>query len=102
MKVNTVVVSKEADKDLETGKSFYERGGKGVGEYFANTLVGDIEALKIYAGIHLKKHGHYRMLSKKFPYAIYYNILGDVAQVVAIMPVRRDPAWILEQMKGRG
>ncbi len=102
MKVKAVIVSEEADKDLETGKSFYERGGKGVSEYFANTLVGDIESLKIYAGIHLKKHGHYRMLSKTFPYAIYYNILGDVAQVLAIMPVRRDPAWISEQMKGRG
>ncbi len=102
MTAKAVVISEEADQDLKTGKRFYERGGEEVGEYFAECLVGDIESLLIHAGIHLKKHGYYRMLSRKFPYAIYYKILEDIVQVVEILPVRRDPAWILEQIKGRG
>ncbi len=102
MKVKQVVVSKEADDDLEAGKAFYERGGEGVGEYFFDSLISDIESLLIYAGIHIKKHGYYRMFSKRFPYAIYYDLNDGIAQVVAILPVRRDPAWILKQLKGRG
>jgi hypothetical protein len=41
----------------------------------------DIESLVIFAGIHRKEFGFYRMLSKRFPYAIYYDVNDDVASV---------------------
>ncbi|MDP8239125.1 MAG: hypothetical protein P9X24_08545 [Candidatus Hatepunaea meridiana] len=64
-------------------------------------LVSDIESLFLYAGIHNKKLGFYRMLSKRFPFAIYYQIEGNIAQVVAVLPMRRDPAWIERELEVR-
>ena len=71
----------------------------GVGEFFWDSLIGDIESLVLYAGIHNKKNGYYRMLAKRFPYAIYYEVKDYVAYVIAVIPMRRDPAWIREKLK---
>jgi len=34
------------------------------------------------------------MLSKRFPYAVYYELKDEIAYVVAVLPMRRDPLWI--------
>ena len=101
MKVNDVLVLKEAVDDLNEGRSFYDIQEPGVGDYFWDCLITDIESLIIYAGIHIKKFGLFQMLAKRFPYAIYYEITEDIAYVVAVLPMRRDPAWILRQLKKR-
>jgi len=102
MRVKDVLVLKEAIHDLEEGKSFYDFQESGIGSYFWDCLITDIESLIIYACIHGKKAGLYQMFSKRFPYAIYYEILDSVVYVVAVLPMRRDPAWISKQLKGRG
>jgi len=70
-----------------------------VGEYFFDSLISDLESLKFYAGIHSKKFDFYRALSKRFPFAIYYDIKKNVVMVVAILDMRRDPAWIRDKLK---
>ncbi len=42
------------------------------------------------------------MLAKRFPYAIYYETAEDVAYVVAVLPMRRSPAWIRRHLRDRG
>jgi len=74
MKTRKVVVLKEVANDLKSGKLFYE-------------------AKKVF--------GLYRMLAKRFSYAIYYQIKNDTVHVVAILPIRRDPKWIKNQLRGR-
>lgn len=101
MKVKDVYILKEAVADLEEGRAFYDRQESGVGDYFWDCLIADIESLIIYAGIHRKKHGLYQMLAKRFPYAIYYDIVGGIAYVAAVLPMRRDPAWISRRLKKR-
>jgi hypothetical protein len=39
--------------------------------------------------------------AKRFPYAIYYEIAEDIAYIVAVLPMRRNPAWIRTELKGR-
>lgn len=101
MKVKDVVILIEAASDLSDGKSFYDQTEAGVGDYFWDSLIADIESLMIYAGIHNKRYGPYRMFAKRFPYAIYYEIVEDIAYVIAVLPMRRDPAWIKGKLKDR-
>ena len=101
MKVRDVVVLKEVAEDLNEGKTFYDQREAGVGDYFWDSLLADLESLIIYAGIHKKEHGLYRMLAKRFPYAVYYEIAHDTVYVVAVLPVRRNPAWIKSKIEGR-
>jgi len=41
------------------------------------------------------------MLSKRFPYAIYYEILDDIARVIAVLDQRRDPMYVYGQIDER-
>lgn len=102
MNVREVVILREVADDLNGGKAFYDRREPGVGDYFWDSLFADIESLIIYAGVHSKSHGLYRMLAKRFPYGIYYEVADDVAYVVAVLPMRRRPAWIERKLKDRG
>lgn len=89
-----------AKQDLIDGYLFYETLEKGVGAYFIDTLFSDIESLTIYAGIHqvyFKKY--YRLLSKRFPFAVYYRIKDKTVRVYAVLDCRREPAWQREQLK---
>lgn len=78
---------------------FYEKQGSGVGEYFFDSLFADIDSLVLYAGIHQKVFGYHRLLSKRFPYAIYYTLEEDVAIVWRILDLRRDPESIRQALR---
>jgi len=94
MEIREVLVLEEAVSDLNNGRLFYEEKQPGLGDHFRNTLLSDLESLVIYGGIHVKAMGFHRMLSKRFPYAIYYEVKDHGAYVVAVLPMRRDPHWI--------
>lgn len=101
MKVNEVVVLKEVGNDLNEGREFYAQNGTSIGDYFWDSLISDIESLVIYAGVHERIHGLYRMFSKRFPYSIYYEIADNIAYVIAVLPMRRNPTWVIDKLKNR-
>ncbi len=75
-----------ANADLVNGYHFYEAQAQGLGAYFRDSLFSDIDSLMIYHGIHSKYlDKYYKMLSKRFPFAIYYTIeerdLGCVCHI---------------------
>lgn len=77
-----------------SGFSFYEAQGAGLGGYFLDSLYADIDSLMFFAGVHLTVKGqYYRMLAKRFPFAVYYRIEGQSVLVYAILDCRRSPAW---------
>ncbi len=101
MGIQHVQILEEAVSDLKIGKQFYNQQEKGVGEYFWDSLISDIESLVIYAGVHSKVNGFYRMTAKRFPYSIYYSVKRDSAFVVAVLPERRNPHWAKEKLKSK-
>ncbi len=98
----TVVVLEDAAADIESGRRFYETRGAGVGDYFAESILSDLSSLVLYAGVHHIHFGFHRMLSKRFPFGIYYAVEGDTAFVYAILDMRRDPLWIRGELRKRG
>lgn len=53
----TVEILPSAREDLVDGFDFYEQKEPGVGAYFVNSLMLDIESLSSYGGIHRKRLG---------------------------------------------
>ena len=73
-----------------------------MGAYFPDSLASDIDSLQLHAGIHPIQFGRfYRLLSKRFPYAVYYQIENDTALLRAAFDLRRDPAWMAAKMRNR-
>ena len=83
-----------ASQDLIDGAGFYEKQEAGLGEYFIDSLFSDIDSLLVYAGIHPVFFSDYhRMLAKRFPFAIYYKLAGNIISIHAVLDCRRNPAW---------
>jgi hypothetical protein len=95
-----IQISEDALQDLNDGFLFYEAQVVGLGDYFASCLKADIEGLKVSAGVHRIVYADYhRVLSRVFPYGVFYTFERDVAVVWAVIDLRRDPAWIREHLK---
>ena len=89
-----IKILSSAVEDLHAGRLFYEKQGEGLGDYFLDSLFSDIDSLALYAGIHRKVFGYYRLLAKRFPYAVYYTLEEDVVVVTRVLDLRRDPKRI--------
>jgi plasmid stabilization system protein ParE len=93
-----VEVLDEAEQDLVDGARFYEAQEPHLGQYFLDSLFSDVDSLQLYAGIHPIHFGYHRLLSKRFPYAVYYRVEGNVAQVWAVLDCRQDPDQIVRRL----
>ena len=88
-----------ARQDLLDGFDFYEKQQDGLGDYFLDSLFSDIDSLQVSAGVHSMHFGRYhRMLSKRFPFAIYYRMEENSVLVHAVLDCRRRPAWIRRRL----
>jgi hypothetical protein len=95
-----VRVSEDALQDLNDGCLFYEAQEPGLGDYFAACLRADVEGLKVSAGVHRVVYlDYHRLLSRVFPYGIFYTVQDECAVVWAVVDLRRDPAWIREKLR---
>lgn len=87
--MHLVRISASAERDLLIGFEFYEIQAAGLGQYFLDSLFSDIDSLALHAGIHPKPlAGLHRCLSRRFPFAIYYNFDGHTAIVLAVLDCR--------------
>ncbi len=92
-------ISEDAFRDLADGFAFYEAQEAGLGDYFATCLRADIESLRLYAGITRVLYADYhRLLSKVFPYGIFYTVEEETVLVWAVLDLRRDPDWIRQRL----
>ena len=95
-----VVVLDEAERDLADGYWFYENQEEGVGACFLIQLLSELESLPRYAGIHQVWFGKYhRMLSRRFPFGIYYTVAASEIRVHAVLDMRQNPASIRQRLQ---
>jgi len=89
-----------ASQDLTDGYWFYEHQAEGIGRFFLDTLYSDTDILKTNAGIHpIYFEKYHRLLSEKFPFAVYYCVENDTVYVYSVLDCRKAPAWTRNQLK---
>ena len=95
-----IKILESAKRDLKEGYYFYERQKEGLCHYFLETMSSDIDSLRIFAGIHSIHLGkYYRLLSKRFPFAVYNLLEENEVRIYAVVDCRRDPAWIRQRLQ---
>lgn len=95
----TIQILESAKRDLINGFNFYENKREGLGSYFLDSLYSDIDSLLIYAGIHpVRFDDYFYMLSKRFPFAIYYYVRDETVYVDAILDCRQNPDRIEKRL----
>ncbi len=91
----------EAEDDIAHGIYFYQSQKEGLGNYFLDSIMSDIESLHIYAGIHIKISTYHRLLSKRFPFSIYYKIKSNIIYIYAVLDCRKNPSWIKQRLENQ-
>ena len=92
-------ILESARRDLLDGYRFYEAQAAGLGQYFLDSLFSDIDSLLVNAGVHpVHFERYHRLLSRRFPFAIYYRIEGQHAVVYAVLDCRRNPTMLRERL----
>lgn len=89
----------EAEHDLDLGAEFYESQSPGIGGYFIRGLLEDIDGLLKHGGVHAKHLGFHRMMSCRFPFAIFYDVNGDAIDIYAVLDCRQDPEAINKRLE---
>ncbi len=96
-----IKILSSAMDDLYEARLFYEKQGEGLGDYFFDSIFSDIDSLVLYGGIHGKVYGYHRLLSKRFPYAVYYTVEDSEVVVVVqrVLDLRQNPKKIRRALK---
>lgn len=95
-------VTESAERDLLANAFYYETQRDGLGEYFAARMFAEIESLQKYAGIRASdRYGNRRLLTKVFPFAVFYRMTGDLVTIVGVFDCRRDPKATARRLQSR-
>jgi plasmid stabilization system protein ParE len=88
-----LVAEPRADLDVAATFDWYENEEAGLGQEFLHELRSTYD--RIADGplaYQVLRAGIRRTLLRRFPYAVYFAIEGDVVIVLAVLHVARDPA----------
>lgn len=98
----SIELGHSAEHDLAHGIKFYERQEVGLGSYFLDSLIADIESLQVFAGVHPRPiAGFHRALSRRFPFAIYYDFAEWTVYVAAVLDCRQSPTALRSKLRAR-
>lgn len=85
-----IVLTESASDDIAAGYLFYENQSPDLGGYFESSIFPDYLCLSPRSHFDI----YYRKIARRFPYAIYYTVEGDVILVFAVIDTRRDPVYV--------
>ena len=96
-------ITEYAKNDLEIAYEFYEAQKEGLGNYFIDVILSEIKMLEFYGCLHQKVFNYHRMLSKKFPFGIYYECdkKEKIIYIVGILDLRKNPVSIEKYLQKR-
>ena len=90
-----VVLRHEAAADLLAARDWYDRQAMGLGDGFSARAEEVFDQLAAMPELFAATWGNVRACRlRKFPYVVYYRVLADCVEVLAVLPASRDPsAW---------
>lgn len=96
-----ILITEQAEADLRDAKEWYEQRSIGLGTRFITEISQVIESLLNPTVEHKAIFDNYRrVLSRNFPYCIYYNRNEDSQEIVimAVLHVKQDPNKVISRL----
>ena len=90
-----MILRPEAVDDVTAARDWYEQQREGLGEEFVESVDFVLARLAATPEMHQVVFQDARRAKlRRFPYVVYYRVLSDRVEVLAVMHGRRDPgAW---------
>lgn len=90
------------EEDLESIVAYYAERNPALPGRFRSRMKEQADRLLIFPESGAILFGSYRrVLLRRFPYMAVYIVSGEPIEVLALVNVRRDPAWIEATVAGR-
>ncbi len=87
-----LLISPEANQELEEAYSWYEERRQGLGEEFLSCVEATIQTIMRNPGLYAKIFKDYRRaLIRRFPYAVYYEYIDNKIFVYSIFHTSKNP-----------
>lgn len=88
-----IIVRSAATDDIQEAYDWYESQRAGLDDEFLAALTATRNRLLEYPEAHPVLHRDTRrvLVSRRFPYGLYYRIVGETIAIVACMHASRDP-----------
>ncbi len=88
-----LVADPRVDLDIAAAYQWYEREKPGLGGEFLDQLLAAYDRIAVGALQYQDlRSGIRRALLRRFPYAVYFAVEGDLVVVLAVVHASRDPA----------
>jgi len=88
-----VVLTPSAEVEFEEARQWYEARQPGLGMKFAMAVDASMERIRESPETYARIKKDYRLVMvHRFPYALYYEFVGDVATVYTLFHCSQDPA----------
>ena len=87
-----LIVRPEAEADLTEGRDWYEEQREALGGEFLTAVDEVFDRIRETPELYAAEYKAIRRAGmNRFPYVVYYHILGDIVEVVAVQHGSRDP-----------
>ena len=87
-----LIIRPEAEADLSEAKQWYERHRQGLGLEFTLSVEETLDRIRRTPHVHAEIYkGVRRASTRRFPYGVFYRLVGDSVVVIAVMHSSRDP-----------
>lgn len=87
-----LILRPEAEADALEAYRWYSEQLPGLGEDFLAEIDHALESIRANPEAHRKLHREFRrVLTRRFPYGVFYAVRGDRIVVFAILHTARDP-----------
>jgi len=96
-----VLVRAEAERDLQAARDWYERKRSGLGDEFLDEVAAAMGVLELNPQRERLYHGDFRrLLFRRFPYKIFYQIIGERVVVFRVLHAKQDHERQIEKSGG--
>jgi plasmid stabilization system protein ParE len=86
-----VILSPAADREFEEAAAWYQREAR-LGEQFVEKVQEALDQIRQWPELHATIYrGIRRVRVRRFPYNVYYRILADRIEVIAVFHTKRNP-----------
>ena len=86
-----VILSPAADREFDEAAAWYERQA-GLGERFVERVQEALDRIGQAPALHAAIYQDIRRVRvQRFPYGVFYHILGDRIEVIAVFHDKRNP-----------
>lgn len=87
-----LIIRHEAEEDMIEGRDWYEGRREGLGTEFLTAADEVFDRIRQTPELYAPEYKSVRRTSmKRFPYIVYYRLLGDTVEVIAVQHGSRSP-----------